>query len=494
MLLILLVAVSSLHSVQAAQDNKKNVTATINQLLLDEGTDVRPTPVPPVPTPPLGTAASVSQYGITWYFDKAYPIGKFANGDWWVRGPARITNITPAFGGGRNGWQVNPAPGNAGQGFDDRVWRWNYDSSLVPSLPYTANAGDSILKAVSGDGKCTPTDDPKTHPCHLDTVAVLTVLGEIPENNGATVFRPPFVSNTQKKLYSLSALRTDLLPSLAPVADAPSLEEVRKHFARPQIDYSSSFIGRYLHPAKNMRQYGSSIAIETNEAALRLMLNDPLADKMPALIAYVQAGIDFYHMLDAGVNWKPNGGHFVGRKLPVVFAATLLNDPAMKAAIAASAGDTFSEDGHTYLGKNNVALFGKKGSESSYWRRINENKGSRDDRDPYGYVDGGGDEIGGAYQVCCTSNAYKGAALAAHLLPDGKQTWSHDAFFSYVDRWVTQGVWASPDPCKHQTPASFTGQCVPGTGRYLSKHGTNADSGGYSSGFVNNMWRAYRAP
>ena len=32
-------------------------------------------------------ASSVTQYGITWTFDKAYPVGQFVTGDWWVGRP-----------------------------------------------------------------------------------------------------------------------------------------------------------------------------------------------------------------------------------------------------------------------------------------------------------------------------------------------------------------------------------------------------------------------
>jgi hypothetical protein len=41
-------------------------------------------------------AASVSQFGVTWTFDKPYECGRFATGDWWVVGPVRIVAIDPA--------------------------------------------------------------------------------------------------------------------------------------------------------------------------------------------------------------------------------------------------------------------------------------------------------------------------------------------------------------------------------------------------------------
>ena len=52
---------------------------------------------PPV-TPNLEDLAlkqTVSQFGITWTFDKPVRIGQFANGDYYVVGSATVTNIDP---------------------------------------------------------------------------------------------------------------------------------------------------------------------------------------------------------------------------------------------------------------------------------------------------------------------------------------------------------------------------------------------------------------
>ena len=40
----------------------------------------------------------VSQYGITWRFDRPVKSGQFINGDWWVIGPVTVVGITPAPG------------------------------------------------------------------------------------------------------------------------------------------------------------------------------------------------------------------------------------------------------------------------------------------------------------------------------------------------------------------------------------------------------------
>jgi len=239
-------------------------------------------------------ASFVSQYSITWNFDQPYTVGQFVNGDWWALGPVTITSITPSFDGEGNGWQVNPMPNTLRQSYDTRIPYSEFDPILIPDLPYIAKPDDSIVKAISGDGRFYPTDDPATHPCYLDLVAVLTIVSEVPADNGASVFRPTYMGNSTKIYYSVNNLRTDLLPSLPPVADAPTLADIEDNFKRVQIDCTSIWAGRYFHPAQNMSQYGSSIAIDTNVAGLRLMLDDSLLDKMPSLIAYVQAGIDWY--------------------------------------------------------------------------------------------------------------------------------------------------------------------------------------------------------
>src|SRR5512135_1661035 len=40
----------------------------------------------------------ISQYGITWTFEKPVKSGQFITGDWWVIGPVKIIKIDPAPG------------------------------------------------------------------------------------------------------------------------------------------------------------------------------------------------------------------------------------------------------------------------------------------------------------------------------------------------------------------------------------------------------------
>ena len=42
-----------------------------------------------------------------------------------------------------------------------------------------------------------------------------------------------------------------------------------------------------------------------------------------------------------------------------------------------------------------------------------------------------------SYRRCCTSVGWVAQALALHLLK-AEKAWAHDAFFDYVDRWMTE--------------------------------------------------------
>ncbi len=440
---------------------------------------------------PVGTATSVNQWGITWNFDRAYPVGQFANGDWWVVGPVTIVSITPYSSSGRSGVELNPS-NYVNQPYDSRIA--HYDDSLVFNVPSEVSPGSSVVKSISRPNDI-PVYSDGCRPC-LETAAVLTVVESIPPDGGSTVFRPPYFG-TEKPYYSIYDLNMDLLPSLSPVGTPPTLAETANRFARVQLDHQIGWQSRALHPEDNMPAYGGDVGRVTGESVLRLMLSDSEEDKMDAIIKYVQGGIDRYHMMKNGTYWEENGGHMNGRKISVVFAAVMLENDQMKSDIMNAPDKTFSEDQQIYFSQvaNNgegMSLWGIQCAESVYWQRITSGSGPRTCADPYGLVDGGGAEIGGAYQYCCTSKMFKSHALAQHLMPEIKEVWDHSPFLDYVDRWVNHGVWAAPDNCALTPPSSYNGNCVPGSGRWTDQHGEKADEGGYGSEFANAMWAAYR--
>ncbi|MBD3240631.1 MAG: hypothetical protein GF331_08615 [Chitinivibrionales bacterium] len=452
----------------------------------------------------------IDQYGIEWHFADKALVGRFANGDYWVIGPVTITGIAPAFDGGDNGWEVNPRVAGP-QGFCADAG--DFDASLVPPLPYRARPGESLVKTVrSGERQ-------RGHNCRgcLRVAAVLTVLSAIPPDSGTTVFRPPYVAD-RKELHSVSELRLDLLPAYPHIAGAPPLAWVEAAFARVQFDHKGGRVGRNLHPLDNIPDYGADIASRNADAALRLMLDDPPAVKMQALVNYVQYGIDLHAMARDGHQWGAGGGHRPGQKLPMAFAAAMLDNAEMARRVLESG--FFHEDNLVYRSRaTGVVLYGSdKGHDSDaleegYWYglythvREGRARGYKAYRDPYGLIDGGV-EPGGAYQHCCTSQPWKGEVLACHLMPSLKALWPSPVLYDYVDRWVTHGAWTQPDSCAPPDTAwelygktfgpDGRGGCIAdtdpsdGIGRFPRLHGVARDGGARRSRFQAALWNAYR--
>ncbi|MEM9053457.1 MAG: PKD domain-containing protein, partial [Bacteroidota bacterium] len=373
--------------------------------------------------------SSIEQYGITWTFDKEYECGQFVTGDWWVVGPVTIVSVTPEQSPGRNGSCVNPMPGR--QGYDDRTpYQWNTADRVT--YPINLLPNQSLVSSVSK-----PNDYLDTHQKFggrgvLDDQAVLTVVAS-PVTPGT--FRPGY-SGTYKKYFNISELNMALLPNVPPPASAPEASEVLAYIERPRIDHiSSAFIndncaennwyngpGAYTLPCYG-RFYSSVISI----SALYAMLDAP--NKSEVVNNLIQLGIDNYSVLKAGGSWIADGGHNSGRKFPIVFAAVLLNDIDML-QIGAEFSQKTGADNHTYYGNNSKALWGKE-APADYFLNNCSGGGAKDSRDPSGLEDGCPD-----YRLTMTSPQWVGQMLAT-LMVSGKRTWNHDAYFDYVDRWMT---------------------------------------------------------
>ena len=109
-------------------------------------------------------ADHISQYGITWTFDKAYPIGQFCTGDYWVVGPVNVIQITTDLHAqgftpkpGEDGSMVNPGT-DTHQGYDNRVvgsYDENLNAGLVggspisPQNPLQLSVNSSLVSMVS---------------------------------------------------------------------------------------------------------------------------------------------------------------------------------------------------------------------------------------------------------------------------------------------------------------------------------------------------------
>lgn len=434
------------------------------------------TPAPPEgDSCPNGSASSITQYGITWTFNKSYPCGHFVNGDYWVKGPIVIQTISPLPANGANGFDINPTSFSAnGFAYDNRIA--GYTAANAPqTLPRTVGVSSSVVSTISC-GTPDRVGDPKygsqqffNSPFGGDSrstvhdAAVLTVLAAIPNDgqNGATFFRPAYMG-TDKTLISAKNIRSDKLLSLAPVGGTPSIDWVARKFSRVQLDHNSSYLGAYMHPVNNMNNYGGTLTIDAANAILRLSLNDSVAAKLPLLIGFTQSGIDHFAMVKGGTYYTGDGGHFSGRKIQILFAGLMLDNSEMMNIGKTSGEFLFAEDCQTFYTTENPPEGFYSKLDSKYgpnFARYEIKHCSPGDRPVMLAQERIGEELGdGSTYWGVNFPSWIGEALAIHLY-GLKGLWNHNAFPELMDRAVqTQGV-----------------------GR-----------GGYNDGFNNSMWATYR--
>ncbi len=411
----------------------------------------------------VNTTNSITQFGITWTFDKKYPYGRFANGDYWVIGPVNITGITNDWHvhgflpeQGRDGSMINPSCNNK-QGYDNTLS--SYESTLnvsypngmaiSPGNPLVLNIDRSLISTVSWlynsesdtEPGC-PVFNGGTHtpvPVLRDG-AILTCLNSIPLEGS---FRPPYAGSDKTVKFNVDRLDYSLLMNLSPVPDTvPDIASVQRDFERPWIDHVNQYLGAYIHPSENMPHYGREMSKKIGDASLMLHLDFSQLSGNPSrtilVIEFVQLGIDLAGIADAGGSWPPNGGWLMGRKWPILFAGVMLNDEHMK-----NVGNwttLFQEDADTFY----VSMAEVNMTHSGAWTP--DTRGGTPV--PYEIPDIGLPEWGilhatqPAYDNKLWATAYRGIngvsyggfVLAAHIMGQ-KTTWNHDALFDYEDRW-----------------------------------------------------------
>ncbi|MCH7557203.1 MAG: hypothetical protein IIB56_07070 [Planctomycetes bacterium] len=413
----------------------------------------------------------ISQFGITWTFNRDYTVGQFANGDYWVLGPITIIGIDPPStetnGRTMNGSMVNPSPKlGATQGYDSAMYGSHgpyFDPNLnvgrpnnrdlIPRNPLVLQPHSSLVSTIS-------IPKPGNRP-QLRTAAILTVLRE-PAPEGS--FRPPYCGTNKTIKFNKDQLDYSWLANLRPVPGAPGIMAVERYFERPWIDHIPGWMGRYHHPTENMPDYGREISTRIGIGALKLNLNLNNQMKEVLLVRFVQLGIDLYGIVQDGGkrNWVNNGGHASGRKWPILFAGLVLNDPDMKnigRIDIANYGPShqeyvhFGEDDQTfYVGDEDIY-------EPPYKRHVwhggfvyyGHGKGDKH-RDYLEYTEEHRDipewgiehatdrnqdglDWNTSYRPSSTANAWAGFILTAHIM-GVKELWNHDALFDYMDRYM----------------------------------------------------------
>jgi len=403
---------------------------------------------------------SVTRHGITWTFDKQYQVGKFANGDPWVIGPVSITKIDPAptsLPRVMHGSMVNPDP-RAGitQGFDS-AWGGKYVTRGMysPELNVARNISRSPLllqphnSLMSVESKSQPEQRPQ-----FLTAAVLTVVDTVPASGS---FRPAYSGRDKTIKFNESDLDYSLLQQLTIPTGAPSLQQAYRWVERVWPDWIPSWLCDYLHPERNMENYGRDICDAVSRISLLLHGNYSDADKRDLLVSFVQLGIDIHGTLinGGGNRYSSAAGHNNGRKWPVIFAGLMLNDTAMQGV--GQDGTWFSEDGQTFIVQETspgVYNYGYGGYDASHkgmaeWgvnhamsQSINNPLEGDDVRwDPSEPLPptlepNANRSQGLKYRRCCTANVWWGQGLAC-LLMGAEALWNHSPYFAYLDRYRT---------------------------------------------------------
>jgi len=382
----------------------------------------------------------LSQWGITWYFDRSYPTGHFVNGDWWVKGPVTIVRVDPAptDSPARNGSMVNPVPGT--QGYDDRIGF--YDKTARVRFPLKLGPNSSLVSTISLDaedynggvkdlrGKTISSAHVK-----LRTAAVLTVLAkELAEES----LRPPYCGN-EKPLYETRVLNWQLLPDLEPVAATPKPDYHLRAFERVWLTHIRDWQCRLLHPSENMPNYYRDISQLYSEAAILVSTRIRPEARVLLVARLLQNGVDQYGVVTHGY------GDSAVNKFPILFAGVMLDAPEIYYTFLAHASRTpFREDWQTYYPKDAQSQIqstkvpkgqGWTGAKVLWRQDPGDMEHEHLHPSEWYLVPSGGGGKRETYRHGTTSKTWVGMALIAKLM-NLELLWDHPAFFDYVDRWM----------------------------------------------------------
>ena len=388
-------------------------------------------------SPPLPLLDSVSIDSITWKFARPTPVGRFVNGQVYILGPTVISGITPPPGNGRNGSVLNLPPDQGISGFDDRVGGNRFRERLRVYPPIAMKPGDALISSISVGTVGTDKRWLKEDEAAISPVRSVSILTCLAAPVAADAFRPSYCGRS-RKIYYADSLRQNLLPNLKMWrSGTPDIALFARHFKRPWLDVC--FFG-FDAAIGYQPDYGREVARATGMASLLLCCDFTPAEKESLLVNFVQYGIDLWGIASAGYpGWPAWGGHGSGRKWPIIFAGLMLNDSAMANPSGAYPRLFFGEDMQTMYDKGwtgaGVVYAGQRGVVNGKAVSTVPGWGPYENKPPDDWGDS--NKIGEDDRRCCTSLSWVAEALCAHLL-GAEKLWNHDAFFDYVDRWMTE--------------------------------------------------------
>ncbi len=398
-------------------------------------------------------ASSVSQHGITWYFDQEYEVGRYANGDWWVLGPVTITRITPESeevdGRWLNGTMLNPL--GAGQAYDSSANAFSLSDNVAPSAagPLSLSTG-SLVSAISlsepSNGKLPA----------VEVFGVLTVVSEVPPERA---FRPYPYGNDKTSYWTESDVDYSILQSLPVAGQPPSMSGALYRMESLWNEQATnSPFGQRVRSTKagGWNAYGRDTAKRLGDYLLMLHLDYSIEEKRDLYVHIIQYGLDIFQLTEDGATWDGNGGHNHGRKAPMLLAGLALNDANIlfwadrentrdrcRYAGSCYGFNQFQEDGSTfYVSQGDIDtssytqdFLGVADWSARYWQHYNEAGGYSS------HLDGESGGCSGGYRF--VGAQYMAHGLAMRLTSGAVAAWNWPAFFDYIDRFATLGC--APD-------------------------------------------------
>jgi hypothetical protein len=453
---------------------------------------------------------------------------------------------------GKQGWKSSNGANPAGA-------LCNNPTYCAHQFPYEAVAGDVLVQSYLGT---------KVDSSLARVYCPMYVVASIPDAP-ETTFAPAWFGSgsdpNNRVQYDATLMDTTIFPKIK--RSACSDCGVGEHTSTYQADYLACMfpdlypsvdIGRLFYPGSCLHDnFGSNVGYDYLETNLRMLFDDfdvtdangnldPNDEDFRMAYNYIQRGLDLCDGVRQGRRWVASGGHHLGRKLPCVFAARVLNIDRYKDMIidltenymnntcglaadgCSKRNEAWQIDGYlvysTVAGDPNdpgMVIYGlvnatptppedhqNYGWEYKYWTRLMGGSGAKGIRDPYLWQD---QRTG--YQKCCNSYVFKGTALVLHLWPELDEAFGPTNAWlkEYADRWVTSGYHTRPDPCEKTKPVYGTykgggdpNHCIKhggddyADGRDPNKHGKSADSrdaGNFYGGrgdYVKGIWNKFR--
>jgi hypothetical protein len=308
--------------------------------------------------------------------------------------------------------------------------------ALVITSPCT------LTKAVSkGESLGTNARSP------LQETVNLTIVSSIP---AAGSFRPSPAAASKASLFTESDIDYSKLgsignrPSGAPTT-ATAYENIRRGWqVGCRLDDNSRWMaarnntwGDFLM-TDSRNGYGQFTSHAVTSAALLAMADDTSdLDRRNLCVSLIQIGLDIAAVISNGGKWRARGGILDGWKLPLVFAAMVLDDAGLK-TLCSGANLDFAEDEHIFtvspgdIGRPPFSDATPGRPIRPYTTAMSNAQmpewGVQHITDPH--LDSA--HIYAVYRNI-NSCSVVGEAIVAWLL-GAKTVWNRDAFFDYVDR------------------------------------------------------------